>query len=98
MDIIGQIAKKLEVAYFYGYNSRALTIIRLIFKPGEDLTEEEERLLLELMKKEVEPEQTYVCCNRAWQPGKIFEAFFHLHHLDVERETYKLLVKKFKVR
>jgi hypothetical protein len=97
LEILAIIASKLDKAFLSGDSSKLHTVIDLVFKPDQILTEEEEVALLKWIKSEIKPERTYVCCNRTWKDGENFKAFLHLHEFNPQCESYKLLLKKLKV-
>jgi hypothetical protein len=97
LEILAIIAAKLEKAFLSDDSTRLHTVIDLVFKPDQILTEEEELALLEWIKSEMMPERAYVSCNRAWKDGEKFKAFLHLHGFDPECEEYKYLFKELRV-
>jgi hypothetical protein len=98
VGILETIAAKLERADLCDGHSSFHTVIDLVFKPGQVLTEEDEDELLVLIKAEIQPERVYVCRNPDDEDGKKLKAFLHLHDFDPEKSQYLALLKELKVR
>ncbi|MCX6740598.1 MAG: hypothetical protein NTZ49_05220 [Candidatus Parcubacteria bacterium] len=97
MEILKVIAAKLDKAFLSGGHSKFFTVIDLVFKKDQILSEEDEVALLEWIRAEIKPEWTYICCNRAWKEGPKFKAFLHLYCFDTEQKMYQQLLKEFNV-
>jgi hypothetical protein len=98
VGILETIVAKLERADLGDVHSSLHTVIDLVFKPGQILTEEDEVKLLALIREKIQPERVYICRNQDDAYGKKFKVFLHLHDFNSEQPQYLELLKELKVR
>jgi len=99
VNIIERIKAKLKCAYAYGQIKKFHTIIRLEFKDGEHLTQEEEVELLRFIKEKIQPKRAYVLCSRQYKESNLpWSALLHLEEFEIEGNFKELIMQGFKVK